>query len=59
MHRGGKMETPSVVLLPFRAGEYHAWLDAECWPPWHQSRRAKATMSLRTMGMALGGEHDD
>ena len=58
----GKAETPSATVLPFGAGEHHAWLHAECWRAWHQSRRAEATAALRTMGIALRGsfgEHDD
>jgi hypothetical protein len=58
----GKPETPSAVVLPFGAGEHHAWLHAECWPAWHQSRRAEAEMALRRMGIAPGGslgDHDD
>jgi hypothetical protein len=58
----GKAETPSATVLPFGTGEHHAWLHAECWPAWHQSRRAEATVALRTMGIAPGGslgDHDD
>ncbi len=29
----------------------HAWLHAECWPPWHQARRADAIAALRAMGI--------
>ena len=52
-----KAETPSATVVPFGAGEYHAWLHAECWPAWHQSRRREAAMALRTMGIAPG-DHD-
>src|SRR5262245_30835237 len=48
------METPSVVVLPFGSGGHHEWLYAECCPACHQSRRAKATMALRAMGMTPG-----
>ena len=47
----GKPQTPSAVVLPFGAGEHHAWLHAECWPRWHQSRRVEAVMALRGMGI--------
>jgi hypothetical protein len=46
----GKPETPSAMVLPFGAGEHHAWVHAECWLPWHQSRRVEAAMALRKMG---------
>ena len=52
-----KAETPSARVLPFGAGEHHAWLHAECWPAWHQSRRAEAVAALTTMGIA-SGVHD-
>jgi hypothetical protein len=58
----GKVETRSIKVVPFGAGEHHAWLHAYCWPAWHQSRRAEAVAALRTMGIALRssfGEHDD
>jgi hypothetical protein len=51
----GKPETPSAVVLPFGAGEHHTWLHPECWAAWYQSRRAKADMALRRMGIAPGG----
>jgi len=44
----GKAETPSATVLPFGAGEHHAWVHAECWPAWHQLRWAEATAALRT-----------
>jgi hypothetical protein len=53
----GKSETPGAMVLPFGAGEHHAWLHADCWPAWRQSRRAEATKALRTMGIA-SGDHD-
>jgi hypothetical protein len=58
----GKPETPGAIVLPFGVGERHAWLHSDCWPAWHQSRRAEATMALRTMGITLRGSlgnHDD
>ena len=50
----GKPET-SFALVPFGAGENHAWLHAECWSAWHQSRQAEAATALRKMGIAPGG----
>jgi hypothetical protein len=47
----GKPETPSAVVLPFGVGEHHAWLHADCWPAWHQSRLAEAVRSLKAMGV--------
>src|SRR6516165_7141456 len=55
----GKPETPSAMVLPFGAGEHHAWLHAECWPAWRQSRRSEAVKALRGMGFIMGGDHDD
>jgi len=55
----GKAETPSAMVLPFGAGEHHAWLHAHCWPAWHHSRRAEATKALRTMGIAPRGSLGD
>jgi hypothetical protein len=51
----GKPETPFAMVLPFGAGEHHAWLHADCWPAWHQSRQAEAATVLRKMGIAPGG----
>jgi hypothetical protein len=58
----GKLETPNAIVLPFGIGEHHAWLHAECWFAWHQSRREEAAIALRRMGMVLSGslgDHDD
>jgi hypothetical protein len=58
----GKPETPGAMVLPFGVGERHAWIHAECWPAWHQSRRAEAAIALRSMDIAPGsplGDHDD
>jgi hypothetical protein len=58
----GKVETRSIKVVPFGAGEHHAWLHAYCWPAWHHSRRTEAAMALRTMGIAPRGslgDHDD
>ena len=55
----GKPGTPSAMVVPFGAGEHHAWLHAHCWPAWHHSRRAEATKALRTMGIAPRGSLGD
>ena len=54
----GKSETPSVIVLPFGAGEHHAWLHADCWPAWRQSRRSEAVLALRGMGIAPSGSSE-
>jgi hypothetical protein len=54
MHRCGKMETPSIVLLPFRTAEYQAWLQAECWSAWSQWRREETVLKLTEMGITMG-----
>jgi hypothetical protein len=52
----GRPESPGAVVLPFGTEPgTHAWLHAECWPTWHQSRRAEAVLALRGMGTAPGG----
>jgi hypothetical protein len=54
----GRPESPSAVVLPFGTEPgTHAWLHAECWAAWHQSRWREAAMALRTMGIAPG-DHD-
>jgi hypothetical protein len=58
----GKAETPGAMVVPFGAGEHHAWLHTECWPTWHQSRRKEAAIALRRMGIAIRGslgDHDE
>src|SRR5262249_2064234 len=55
----GKAETPSAMVVPYGAGEHHAWLHAECYPGWHQSRRSEATLALKKMGIALPGSLGD
>ena len=43
----GKLEAPHAVVLPFGVQPgTHAWLHAECWPAWHQARRAEARREL-------------
>jgi hypothetical protein len=42
-----KPHSPSAVVIPF--GDEpggHTWLHVECWPAWHQARRAKAAAEL-------------
>ncbi len=52
----GLPETPSAVVLPFGTEPgTHAWLHAECWPAWHQARRADAVATLRATGPTLDG----
>ena len=47
----GKLEAPGTVVLPFGSEpETHTWLHAECWPAWHQARRAQAIKALRGTG---------
>jgi hypothetical protein len=49
-----KAERSSATIVPFGAGEHHAWLHTECWPAWHQSRRAEAALALR--GIVVEGK---
>ena len=55
----GKAETPSARVLPFGAGEHHAWLHPECWAVWYQRRREEAALALRGMGITIDRGHDD
>jgi len=56
----GRPETPSAVVLPFGTEpQTHAWLHADCWPAWHQSRQREAVLALREIGITMGGDHDD
>jgi hypothetical protein len=49
----GRPESPSAVVLPFGTEPgMHAWLHADCWAAWHQSRRQEAALALRKMGIA-------
>lgn len=44
----GAAESGNAVVVPFGSDPgTHAWLHAECWPAWHQARRAKAIAELR------------
>jgi hypothetical protein len=48
----GRPELPGAVVLPFGTEPgMHAWLHAECWPTWHQARRADAIAALLAMGI--------
>jgi hypothetical protein len=50
--RCGKPKSPSPVVLPFGTEPgTHTWLHAECWPAWHQVRRADAIAALRAKGI--------
>jgi len=43
----GTTESPGAVVLPFGTElGTHTWLHAECWPAWHQARRADAIAAL-------------
>jgi hypothetical protein len=43
-------ESPGAVVLPFGTEPgTHAWLHAECWPGWHEARRADAIAALHVM----------
>jgi hypothetical protein len=38
-----KPHSPSTVVIPFgNEPGGHTWLHVECWPAWHQARRARA-----------------
>ena len=44
----GTTESLGAVVLPFGTEPgTHTWLHAECWPAWHQARRAEAAAALR------------
>jgi hypothetical protein len=44
----GAAESDNSVVLPFGTDPgTQAWLHAECWPAWHQARRAKAAAELQ------------
>ena len=52
----GRPESPSAMVLPFgNEPGTHAWLHAECWPAWHEARRAGAVAALRATDAALDG----
>ena len=59
----GRPESPSAMVLPFgNEPGTHTWLHAECWPAWHQARRADAVAALRATDPTLNGallhDHD-
>jgi hypothetical protein len=44
----GRPESASAVVLPFGTEPgTHSWLHPECWPAWHEARRAEAIAALR------------
>jgi hypothetical protein len=44
----GSRELPGAVVLPFGTEPgTHIWLHAECWRPWHETRRNEARMALQ------------
>jgi hypothetical protein len=44
----GRPDSPSAVIVPFGTEPgTHTWLHAECWPAWHEARRADAIATLR------------
>jgi hypothetical protein len=47
----GKPETANAAVVPFGTEPTHTWLHSECWPAWHQARRANAMTALRAMGL--------
>jgi hypothetical protein len=50
--RCGRPDSLRAVVLPFGTESgTHAWLHAECWPAWHQARRAEAIAALRAIGI--------
>jgi hypothetical protein len=43
----GMSESPGAVVLPFGTEPgTHTWLHSECWPAWHEARRASAVTDL-------------
>jgi hypothetical protein len=48
----GQLESDSASIVPFGTEPgTHAWLHGECWPPWHQARRAEAMKALSRIGI--------
>jgi hypothetical protein len=44
----GRPESAAAVVLPFGTEPgTHSWLHPECWPGWHETRRAEAIAALR------------
>ena len=47
----GAAETAQAVVLPFGTEPgSHTWLHAECWQPWHRSRREQAVRAVNAAG---------
>jgi hypothetical protein len=54
--RCGRPESRGAVILPFGTDPgTHTWLHAECWPAWHDARRADAMEALLAMGIRAWG----
>jgi hypothetical protein len=50
----GRPDSPSAVVVPFGTEPgTHTWLHAECWPAWHEARRADAIAALRATGPTI------
>jgi hypothetical protein len=47
----GRPETQSNILLPIGVGVRHSWLHSDCWEPWRDTRRAKASDELAAAGI--------
>lgn len=55
----GRPESPGAVVLPFGTEPgTHTWLHAECWPAWHQARRADAIAALSGLGIGEARTND-
>jgi hypothetical protein len=50
----GKPDSSGAVVVPFGTEPgTHTWLHAECWPAWHEARRAEAIVALRAPGPTI------
>src|SRR5262249_59405602 len=50
--RCGRPGSLNAVVLPFGTQPgTHTWLHAECWPGWHQARRAEAIWAPQAMSI--------
>jgi hypothetical protein len=50
----GQTEANGAVVVPYGTEpETHTWLHAECWPTWHETRRARAKEALIRMGIGV------
>jgi hypothetical protein len=46
----GIPEAPAAVVVPFGTEPgMHTWLHSECWPAWHEARRAYAMAGLHVL----------